>query len=225
MSLEVSAPDSLLDDHAETAYFWGHVAGAGDLQGNCVTVETTDETAAERLVEIAGGGDVEHSVAEREYAHDTSITRRQDEYTVQVFGDVAERAAAAFGLPLDGEAGGYRFAAFDDNRRQLVRGLLESCGTVCFKSSSGTVGLSFVHDDERLLERVQSLLADLPVDAPCGGVSDASSGYYVSVDDSAVPAVGPHLYEGVDDSGLFAPSRRRKLRRSLEEAENVEDGP
>jgi hypothetical protein len=222
VSVEVTVPDSLLANHPETAYFWGHVAGAGDLTATSVTIETTDETAAERLVAVAGGGSAEHAIAEREYAHDTSITRREDEYTVQVFGDVAERAAAAFGLPLDGEAGGYRFSAFAGNERQLLRGLLETCGTVCFKSSSGTVGISFVHEDQRLLETIQSLLSDLPVDAPCGEVSEASSGYYFSVADSAAGDVGPYLYELTDDSGLFAPSRRRKLRRSLEQAEQVD---
>lgn len=223
MSVEVTVPDSLLANHPETAYFWGYAAGSGDLTETSVTIETNDETAAERLVAIAGGGSVDHSIAEREYAHDTSITRREDEYTVQVFGDVAARAAAAFGLPLDGEAGGYRFSAFDGNERQLLRGLLEACGTVCFKSSSGTVGISFVHEDQRLLETIQSLLGDLPVDAPCGERSEASSGYYFSVKDSAAGEVGPHLYDGTEESGLFAPSRRRKLRRSLEQAEGVED--
>ncbi|WP_435128730.1 cobalamin biosynthesis protein [Halobaculum sp. D14] len=222
MSTEPVTPDSLIANHPETAYFWGHVAGAGRLRENSVTVETTDEAAAERLVAIADGGDVDHRSTERRYAHDTSITRSADEYTVQVFGDLARRAAAAFGLPLDGEAGGYRFDSFDGHERQLLRGLVESSGTVCFKSSSGTVGVSFVHPDRRLLERIRTLLADVPVDAPADEVSEASSGYWFGVADEAVPELGPWLYEGAAESGLFAPSRRRKLRRSLEEAAGSE---
>ncbi|SEW28590.1 cobalamin biosynthesis protein [Halobacterium jilantaiense] len=220
----VEVPDSALAAHPETAYFWGCVAGSGDLTESCVRVETTDEAAAERLAAVAGGAQTEtdHRVREREYAHDTSITRREDEYTVQVFGGLAERAAAAFGLPIDGAAGGYRLDAFEGHERQLLRGLVESCGTVCFKSSSGTVGLSFVHEDRALLETVQSLLDDAPPDAPRGDLSDASSGYYFSVEDDAVPELGAWLYEGSTDSGLFAPSRRRKLRRSLEQAEDVD---
>ncbi|MGB9965121.1 cobalamin biosynthesis protein [Halobacterium sp. CBA1126] len=222
MSADVDAPDSALAGHPETAYFWGHVAGAGDLSDACVTVETSDEAAADTLAAIAGGERTGHRVAEREYAHDTSVTRREDEYTVQVFGGLAARAAAAFGLPLDGDAGGYRLDALAEHDRQLLRGVVEACGTVCFKSSAGTVGLSVVHEDRALLERVQSLLDDAPVDAPYGEPAAASSGYYFSVEDAAVPELGAWLYEGSEASGLFAPSRRRKLRRSLEQAEGVD---
>ncbi|MCD2199917.1 cobalamin biosynthesis protein [Halobacterium sp. KA-4] len=219
---DVAVPASALAAHPETAYFWGYVAGAGELGDACVTVETSDEAVADKLAAIAGGERTGHHVEEREYAHDTSITRREDEYTVQVFGGLAARAAAAFGLPISGDAGGYRLDALADHDRQLLRGLVEACGTVCFKSSSGTVGLSFVHDDRALLDTIQSLLDDAPVDAPYGELADASSGYYFSVEDDAVPEVGAWLYEGSEASGLFAPSRRRKLRRSLEQAEDVD---
>ncbi|MXR19731.1 cobalamin biosynthesis protein [Halobacterium bonnevillei] len=218
----VDVPDSPLAAHPETAYFWGHVAGSGDLTEACVTIETCDETAADRLAAIAGGTQTDHHIREREYAHDTSITRREDEYTVQVFGDLASRGAAAFGLPLDGDAGGYRLDAFDGHERQFLRGLVESCGTVCFKAETGTVGLSVVHEDRALLAKFQSLLDDLPVAAPYGDVADASSGYYVSVEDDAVPALGAWLYGGSEDSGLFAPTRRRKLERSLDQADGVD---
>jgi len=218
----VDVPESALAAHPETAYFWGYVAGSGELTESCVRAKTTDEAAAEALAAVAGGAQTDHRVSEREYAHDTAVTRREDEYTVQVFGGLAERAAAAFGLPLDGAPGGYRLDAFEGYERQLLRGVVESCGTVCFKSSSGTVGLSVVHEDRALLERVQSLLDDVPPAAPCGDLSDASSGYYVSVEDDAVPELGAWLYEGSDESGLFAPTRRRKLRRSLEQAEGVD---
>jgi hypothetical protein len=216
MSLSIGKPDDLLAAHPETAYFWGRVAGDGDLDSDCVTVRTTDETAARRLAAIAGAEQVDRRILEREYAHDTSITRTEDEYTVQVFGDLADRAGAALGLPVDGDPGGYRFGAFADHDRQLLRGLLEGCGTVCFKSDDGAVGLSFVHEDRQLLQTVQSLLGDLPMDAPCGDVSEASSGYWFGVDDDAVPDVGPWLYDGSEETGLFAPSRRRKLRQSLD---------
>jgi hypothetical protein len=216
MSLSIGKPDDLLAAHPETAYFWGRVAGDGDLDSDCVTVRTTDETAARRLAAIAGAEQVDRRILEREYAHDTSITRTEDEYTVQVFGDLADRAGAALGLPVDGDPGGYRFGAFADHDRQLLRGLLEGCGTVCFKSDDRAVGLSFVHEDRQLLRTVQSLLGDLPMDAPCGDVSEASSGYWFGVDDDAVLDVCPWLYDGSEDTGLFAPSRRRKLRQSLD---------
>lgn len=221
MSIETGTPADLLADHPETAYFWGRVMGDGDVTEACVRVRTSDETAARRLAAIAGAEQVDHRITRREYAHDTSITRREDEYTVQVFGDVAERAGAALGLPCGGEPGGYRLDALCDHDRQLLRGLLEGCGTVCFKSSgnANAVGISFVHEDRRLLTRIRGLLEDIPVAAPTGDLAETSSGgYWFGLEDDAVPAVGPWLYEGSEASGLFAPSRRRKLERSLERA-------
>jgi hypothetical protein len=224
MSIETGTPGDLLERHPETAYFWGRVVGDGEVTEDGVTVRATDETAARRLAAIAGAEQVDHRIREREYAHDTSITRTEDEYTVQVIGSVGERASASMGLPLGSEPGGYRLDVFDGQRRQLLRGLLEGCGTVCFKSS-GTVGVSFVHGDRRLLERVQRLLGQVPVEVPSGGIAETSSGgYWFGVDDGAVPAVGPWLYEGSGETGLFSPSRRRKLVRSLEKAADVDPG-
>ncbi len=223
MSIETGTPTDLLERHPETAYFWGRVVGDGEVTADCVTVRTTDETAARRLAAIAGADQVDHRIREREYAHDTAVTRTEDEYTVQVVGTVGERASASLGLPLGDQPGGYRLDVFDGQRRQLLRGLVESCGTVCFKSSSGTVGVSFVAGQRRLLERVRGLLSDVPVSAPTGDLAETSSGgYWFGLDDGAVPVVGPWLYEGSEATGLFAPSRRRKLRRSLEKAEEVE---
>jgi hypothetical protein len=223
MSIETGTPADLLERHLETAYFWGRVVGDGEVTEDGVTVRANDETAARRLAAIAGAEQVDHRIREREYAHDTSVTRREEEYTVQVIGGVGERASASLGLPLGDEPGGYRLDVFDGQRRQLLRGLLEGCGTVCFKSSSGTVGISFVHEDRRLLERVERLLEAVPVEAPSGEIADSSSGgYWFSIDDAAVPAVGPWIYEGSEETGLFSPARRRKLLQSIEQAENVD---
>jgi len=217
--MSADAPTDLLESHPETAYFWGHVAGDGDVGADELTVRAPDEECADRLVAIAGGGAVDHQQTERPYAHDTSITRTEDEYHVTVSGDVAGRASAAFGLPTGDDPGGYRFDALADANRELLRGLLESCGTVCFKSSSGTVGISFVHDDRALLETVQRLLADCPVDAPTDEIQETSSGgYWFGIDDDAADDFGHWVYDGSEESGLFAPTRRRKLLRSLEQA-------
>jgi len=206
----------MLSAHPETAYFWGRVAGDGECTEDCVTVRTRDETAARRLATIAGAEATDHRIVERAYAHDTAITRREDEYTVQVVGPLAERAGGALGLPFDGESGGYRLDPLADFDRQLLRGLVEGCGTVCFKSDDEAVGLSFVHADRSLLRTVQSLLEDAPVPAPYDQPGEASSGYWFGVDDDAVPALGEWLYEGSESTGLFAPCRRRKLHRSIE---------
>jgi hypothetical protein len=220
MSIEIGTPKNLLDVHPETAYFWGRAIGDGEVTSEGVTVRTNDETAAERLAAVAGADTVDHRIIEREYAHDTTITRSEDSYTVQAHGSVGDRAAAALGLPFEGDSGGYRLDTLASHDRQLLRGLLEGCGTVCFKSSDGTVGISFVHDDEALLTEIQRLLDDLPVEAPYGDLSETSSGgYWFGVDDAAAPAVGEWLYEGSGDTGLFAPSRRRKLQKSIEQAE------
>ncbi|WP_435066674.1 cobalamin biosynthesis protein [Haloplanus sp. C73] len=216
------APADLLACHPETAYFWGHVVGDGDIDADELTVRAPDEECADRLAAIGGGGAVDHRRIERPYAHDTSITRTEDEYSVTVTGDVAGRASAAFGLPTGDERGGYRLDALTDADQQLLRGLLESCGTVCFKSSSGTVGISFVHDSRTLLETIDGLLEDCPADAPTGEIQETSSGgYWFGIDDHAAGDFGQWVYDGSEETGLFAPTRRRKLLRSLEQAENV----
>jgi hypothetical protein len=212
-------PGGLLSSHPETAYFWGSVAGDGDLQEDQITVRACDEASAERLRSIAGGGSIEQRRTERAYAHDTDLTRTGEEYEVTVRGGVAARGSAAFGLPTGTESGGYRFDALSEHDRQLLRGLLESCGTVCFKSSSGTVGVSFVHDDRRLLERIDGLLAGCAVDAPTGEIAETSAGgYWFGIDDAAAGRFGEWVYKGSEATGLFAPTRRRKLRQSIEQA-------
>lgn len=227
MSLETGAPTDLLDSHPETAYLWGRVIGDGGVTADGVTVRTNDEVAADRLASIAGAEGVDHGVETREYAHDASITRSEDTYTVRIHGAIGDRAAAALGLPFEGDSGGYRLETLAEYDRQLLRGIFEGCGTVCFKSSSGTVGISFVADDRKLLERIGGLLAAADVDAPHGDISETSSGgYWFGINDEAAPAFGGWVYketgtarEADGESALVAPSRRRKLRRSIEEAD------
>ncbi|WP_135825095.1 cobalamin biosynthesis protein [Halorussus ruber] len=220
-----SAPDDMLAGHPELAYFWGRVAGDGDVTRDGIRVVTGDETAAERLAAIAGAEQVEHRIAEREYGHDTAITRTEDEYTVQVIGStLAERASAALGLPIEDQPGGYRFDAFADHDRQLIRGLLEGCGTICFKSSTGAVGISFAHADRTLVETIRGLVEKAEVEAPTGEVAEASSGRcWFGVEDDAAGRFGEWLYRDTDESGLFAPNRRRKLRRSLKQAGQTDE--
>lgn len=204
----------------ETAYLWGYVAGDGRVDADGITLTAPDETVAERVAEIAGTGDIESETTEREYRHDTEITRVEESFEVRVSGDFTA-AAEAFGVPVDGDSSDadYDFGGLTGFERPLLRGLVEAAGTVCFKSSAGTVGLSFVHESRDFLQQVQTLLDSLPVAAPTGEIDDASSGYWFGVDDDAVPAVGPAIYDGCEETDLFAPTRRRKLRRSLEQAE------
>jgi len=219
----VPAPDpagDLLAATPATAYFWGRVAGDGDLTRDCVTVRTGDETAADALAAVAGADRREHRIEARESAHDASLVRYEDEYELRVFGAPADRAAAALGLPVDGEPGGYRFDPFAEHRPQLVRGLLEACGTVCFRESSGSVGVSFVHDDESLLQALRSLLDDAAPRVPTDDLSAASSGgyWFGLADDADAAGFARWVYAGSDASGLYAADRRRKLTRSVERA-------
>ncbi|TYT60958.1 cobalamin biosynthesis protein [Natrialba swarupiae] len=224
--LSVQSPADVLAGHPTTAYFWGHVAASGAVSDGSLEVVTSDERSAETLSAIAGG-DVARETTSREYAHDTSITRTAEEYTLTLDGDRGSEEglfgrSTTAGLPVDGR-GNYRFGAFSSHDRELLRGLLEGCGTVCFKSSQGTVGISFVHDDRDLLETVRDLLGDCPVDPPLGDLSETSSGgYWFGVDDDAAPELGRWLYDDCEETGLYAPSRRRKLERSLEQAEGLE---
>lgn len=211
---------NLAEASPETAYFWGYVAGDGSVDSEEITLTAPDETVAERLAEIAGSGSVESETTEREYLHDTEITRVEESFEVHVSGDF-RTAPEEFGLPIDGEssAADDNFGDLEDFERPLLRGIVESSGTVCFKSSTGTVGLSFVHESRALLQRVQHLLDSLPVATPTGEIDDASSGYWFGVEDDAVPEVGPEIYASCDEKNLYAPTRRRKLRRSLDQAE------
>ena len=215
-----AAPADLLAGHPATAYFWGRVAGDGTVSRDRLEVRTTDEAAAETIRRIAGG-EIAHETTSRAYAHDTDLTRTDDEYTVTVTGEDLFGTSGSLGLPVDGR-GTYRFGAFATHRRELLRGLLEGCGTICFKSSSGTVGISFVHDDAALLDVVQDLIDDCPVDAPYGDRSATSSGgSWFGIDDDAAADFGRWLYARADEGDLFAPSRRRKLLRSLDQAPDV----
>ena len=212
--------EDLLAASPETAYFWGRVVGDGDISDGVITVRAGDEHAADVLAAIADAEGVDHSVAAHESAHDASVVRYEDEYELTVADGTAARASGALGLPTDGADGGYRFDAFGEYRAPLVRGLLEACGTVCFRESSGSVGISFVHDDESLLETVQSLLADADVDAPCEGLQASSSGgyWFGLADDADTAGLAAWCYDGTDQSGLYAAERRQKLRRSVERA-------
>jgi hypothetical protein len=218
----------LLTSTPATAYFWGRVAGDGELTPDCVTVRTDDETSADALAAIAGAGrtDHDHRVAARESAHDASIVRFEDEYELQVFGTPADRASAALGLPIDGQPGGYRFNTLSEHRPQLVRGLLEACGTVCFRESSVSVGVSFVHDDEALLRTVRSLLDAADPHVPTDDLSETSSGgyWFGLADDADTTAFARWVYAGSDGSGLYSAERRQKLRRSVERATGSEVG-
>jgi hypothetical protein len=212
----------------ETAYFWGHVAGNGDVRSEQVTLRVGDEHAATVLAAIAGAGrtDRTHRMTATESTHDASITRYRNEFELQVFGTAADRAGAALGLPIDGGPGGYRFDAFSDHRAGLLRGLLEACGTVCFRESSGSIGISFVHSDERLLETVRSLLAGINPHVPTEELAASSSGgyWFGLADDADTGAFARWVYAGSDDSGLYSENRRRKLRRSVERATGGEVG-
>ncbi|WP_101296973.1 cobalamin biosynthesis protein [Halegenticoccus soli] len=214
----VEPPADLLAGRPTTAYFWGHVAGSGDVADDGLEVVTGDEESAETLAAIAGG-DLDRGTNVREYAHDASITRTEEEYALTVEREDLFGRSGSLGLPVDGR-GNYRFAAFAGHDRELLRGLFEGCGTICFKSSTGTVGVSFVHDDGNLLALVRELIADCPVEAMTGDLSKTSSGgRWFSVDDADAADFGTWLYEGAEETGLYAPSRRRKLVRSLERAE------
>jgi len=231
-----SPPDDLIAATPESAYLWGRVAADGAVDGDAVRVRVGGAPAATRVAALFGARDVdrEREVTEREYAHDTDVTRTSDEYVVAAETPAARRAAAAFGLPTGGTAfdgdtsdedagGGYRFSALADHRRQLLRGIVEGCGTVCYKSDANAVGISAVHDDEALLATVRGLLDAAPIEAPYGDLNESSSGgYWFGVADDAGPALGEWLYEGSGESGLFAPQRRTKTRKSIERVREAE---
>lgn len=225
--------DDLLASTPETAYFWGRVAGDGELTTERLTVRVGDETAASALAAVAGvdvDGEYDHTVTAHESAHDASVVRYEEEYELRipVSPSFAERITDELGVPVVG-TDSYtecQFEGLDEHRRQLVRGLLEACGTVCFRESSASVGVSFVHDDHRLLETLRSLLGEVNLSIPTAGLSESSSGgYWFGLADEADPtAFARWVYAGSDDSKLYATDRRRKLRRSVERATGSDVG-
>lgn len=210
------APD-LLAATPKTAYFWGRVVGDGAVEDDRVVVRASDDHAAETLAAVAGTSVRDHRTVERESAHDASVVRVEDEYELHVLGGIGRRAAAALGLPLGDQPGGYRLDAFADHPA-LLRGLLESCGTVCFRESAGAVGVSFVHDDRAALETVRGLLADADPHLPTEDLSETSSGghWFGLADDADHAAFAEWVY--ADAGQLYATDRRRKLQRSVERA-------
>lgn len=216
----------LLEATPATAYFWGRVAGDGDLTDDAVIVRASDEQAADALAALTGADEIAQRQTARESAHDSSIVRYDEEYELTVVGAPAGRASAALGLPQSDAPGGYRFDAFSKQYRQLLRGLLEACGTICFRESSGSVGISFVHDDDQLLRTIQSLLDEIEPHVPTDDLEESSSGgyWFGLADDADTEALASWLYAGSDDSGLYAADRRQKLRRSVERATGRETG-
>jgi len=167
-----------------------HVAGSGDISDDSIEVVTNDEASAEVLAAIAGG-DLEHETTTRDYAHDTSITRTEtstrSRSAVRGRGGRHQRLRPAraqrrsslrwpWELPL---------RRVLELRSGTASGLLEGCGTICFKSSSGTVGISFVHDDEELLEFARELIASAPSMLRWATSRNILGGYWFGVDDDA----------------------------------------
>ncbi len=83
-----------------------------------------------------------------------------------------------------------------------------------FKSDDEAVGISFVHDDERLLRTIQTLLDRCPVDAPTAKFGDFV-GATGSVSTTTRHPSRHWVYDGSDETNLFAPTRRQKLQKAL----------
>lgn len=200
--------DDLLTPTRETSYFWGWVAGGGELTDDAVAVRTQDEQAANALGTIGGVVETDNEVVAHESAHDASIVRYAEEYELRI--PVADPPA------FDGEW----VERFTAHRPQLVRGLLEACGTICFRESSASVGISFVHEDERLLETLRSLLGGASLSIPTEKLAASSSGgwWFGLADGADTEAFARWVYAGSEASGLYSTERRRKLRRSVERA-------
>lgn len=220
--------DDLLAPTPETAYFWGRVAGDGELTAERLIVRASDETATNALAAIVGvdpnGTRSDQRVTARQSVHDASVVRYETERVLQIelSESFTERVTDVVGRPVtvSDAPEECRLDRFDAHRQQLVRGLLEACGTVCFRESSASVGISFVHEDNRLLETLRSLLDGIDPPVSTGELAESSSGgYWFGLADDADPAAFTRwVYDGSDDSGLYAGDRRRKLRRSVERA-------
>jgi len=105
-------------------------------------------------------------------------------------------------------------AIFDRYRRHqphLERGMLEGCGTLCYKKSTRGIGISFTSSD-RLW--ISSLREEIGKHHACGSIAETERGrYWFNIADEATRSYADWLYG--DPAAPHSRTRRRKLQQVL----------
>ncbi|MDY6775834.1 MAG: hypothetical protein SV253_07140 [Halobacteria archaeon] len=192
------------DDTAEYAYAWGYAVGSRGVEDGEIEFEVKHRETAEKLADILGG-EADPVTRERENAH------RDVEGEERVY-EVSAKTDADFHDDIE------RLKSFVDDGYEKVslRGLLESCGTICYKKSTKSLGVSFSTPSHRLTTTIQDLIEP---DFETGHIERASSGnYWFSVED--VDDFADYVYE--DKANLYSPPRHDKLEGCREQVRQAE---
>jgi hypothetical protein len=111
-------------------------------------------------------------------------------------------------LPLSGI-----FDRFRAQQSDLERGILEGCGTLCYKRSTRGIAISFASKDRLWLE---GLREEIIRHHPCGSIRKTERGsHWFGIADEAARSYASWLYH--DPEAPHSRSRRRKLRLILRE--------
>lgn len=103
------------------------------------------------------------------------------------------------------------FDAFRVHQSHLERGVLEGCGTLCYKKSTRGMGISFTSLDRSWLE---ALRGEVQRHHPCLPIQTTERGsHWFGIEDRATKPYADWLYG--DPAAPHSPSRRRKLQRVL----------
>lgn len=103
------------------------------------------------------------------------------------------------------------FERYRPQQSHLERGILEGCGTLCYKKSTRGIGISFTSFDA---EWLSSLRAEVQKHHRCGSISESERGSrWFSIEDEETRSYADWLYG--DPEAPHSPARRRKLQQVL----------
>ncbi|NKE70736.1 hypothetical protein [Candidatus Manganitrophus noduliformans] len=103
------------------------------------------------------------------------------------------------------------FDRYRPDQPHLERGILEGCGTLCYKKSTRGIGISFTSFDP---EWLSALRDEIRKHHPCGPIAETARGSrWFSIEDEATRSYADRLYG--DPAAPHSRTRRRKLRRVL----------
>ena len=103
------------------------------------------------------------------------------------------------------------FEVFRPEQRHLERGILEGCGTLCYKKSTHGMGISFTSHDRDGLETLRN---EVQKHHPCLPILKTERGsHWFSIEDRATKSYAEWLYGNPTDP--HSPSRKRKLQQVL----------
>lgn len=105
----------------------------------------------------------------------------------------------------------FLFERYRPHQVHLERGILEGCGTLCYKRSTRGMGISFTSDDA---DWIGSLRAEVRGHHPCGPVKRSERGrYWFGIADHACRSYASWLYG--DCTAPHSRSKRDKLKKVL----------